>query len=345
MLVRRLARPMLASVFVTGGLDTLRAPGGKVDAAEPVVDRIVDVTQPVAQKVAAAGADLVDTAADAAPQGGGGVATKVADAAVATRDTVQDVAAGKPLPFETETYVKVNAAVQVGAGVLLAIGKLPRLSSVALAATIVPTTLAAHRFWELEGAERDAQQIHFMKNVGLLGGLILAAVDTEGRPGLAYRAQHARQESAVAATAARANAALTSKAVRANAKAAGRLAAANATDAGEVSRRRARAVGRAARKEAAVLGALALAQAKVAQKAAVKHGHTVAEVAQTRGAELAEVASARGQELSKVAQAKGHDLAEAARASDLPDVAAAKLGDLSTKAQDLTTKAQQLAHR
>jgi hypothetical protein len=32
------------------------------------------------------------------------------------------------------------------------------------------------------------QRISFLKNLGLLGGLLLAAVDTEGRPGLAYRA-------------------------------------------------------------------------------------------------------------------------------------------------------------
>ena len=30
--------------------------------------------------------------------------------------------------------------------------------------------------------------MQFLKNLGLLGGLLLAAVDTEGRPGLAYRA-------------------------------------------------------------------------------------------------------------------------------------------------------------
>ncbi|HEU5107382.1 MAG TPA: DoxX family protein, partial [Micromonosporaceae bacterium] len=33
--------------------------------------------------------------------------------------------------------------------------------------------------------------VHFMKNMGLLGGLLLAAADTEGRPGLRWRAAHA----------------------------------------------------------------------------------------------------------------------------------------------------------
>ena len=35
---------------------------------------------------------------------------------------------------------------------------------------------------------RAQQRTQFLKNLGLLGGLLLAAVDTEGRPGLAYRA-------------------------------------------------------------------------------------------------------------------------------------------------------------
>ena len=33
--------------------------------------------------------------------------------------------------------------------------------------------------------------MHFFKNLSMLGGLLLAAVDTEGRPGVAWRAKHA----------------------------------------------------------------------------------------------------------------------------------------------------------
>ena len=81
---------------------------------------------------------------------------------------------------------------QVGAGLMLALGRFPRLSSALLAGSLVPTTLAGHRFWEEQDETKRAQQrIHFFKNLGMLGGLMLAAVDTEGRPGLAWRAQHA----------------------------------------------------------------------------------------------------------------------------------------------------------
>jgi putative oxidoreductase len=134
---RRIARPLLAATFVSGGVETLRNPGPRVEKAEAV-----------------------------APQ----------------------IAERLPLPNETNQLVRINAAVQVGAGVLLSVGRLPRLAAAALAASLVPTTLAGHRFWEEEDqSRRGQQQIHFLKNVGLLGGLILAVFDTEGAPSLGWR--------------------------------------------------------------------------------------------------------------------------------------------------------------
>src|SRR6478752_4000347 len=70
--------------------------------------------------------------------------------------------------------VQFNGAVQVGAGITLALGILPRLSALLLAGSLVPTTLAGHRFWEEEeDAARAQQTIQFLKNLGMLGGLLL----------------------------------------------------------------------------------------------------------------------------------------------------------------------------
>jgi putative oxidoreductase len=140
-ITRRIARPLLAASFVSGGIETLRNPEPRVEKAEAV-----------------------------APQ----------------------IAGRLPLPERTDQLVKVNAAVQVGAGVLFAVGRLPRLAAAALAASLVPTTLAGHRFWEEEDASRRAQQqIQFLKNAGMLGGLILAMFDTEGAPSLGWRTRRA----------------------------------------------------------------------------------------------------------------------------------------------------------
>jgi uncharacterized membrane protein YphA (DoxX/SURF4 family) len=103
--------------------------------------------------------------------------------------------AGIPLPEDPETLVKLNAGVQIGAGLALATGRMPRLSAAILAGSLIPTTAAGHRFWESDDdATRTQQRLHFFKNVSLVGGLIIAAGDTEGRPGVAWRARHAAKD-------------------------------------------------------------------------------------------------------------------------------------------------------
>lgn len=103
--------------------------------------------------------------------------------------------AGIPVPEDPETLVKINAAVQIGAGLALATGRAPRLSAAVLAASLVPTTAAGHRFWEIDdAAQRSQQKAHFFKNVSLLGGLIIASGDTEGKPGVAWRARRAAKD-------------------------------------------------------------------------------------------------------------------------------------------------------
>jgi uncharacterized membrane protein YphA (DoxX/SURF4 family) len=94
------------------------------------------------------------------------------------------------LPTDPRTLVQVNGAVQVAAGLLLT-SRMHRVAALALIGSVIPTTAAGHRFWELDDpGERQKQKTQFLKNLGLLGGLILAAVDTDGRPGLRWRTGH-----------------------------------------------------------------------------------------------------------------------------------------------------------
>lgn len=84
---------------------------------------------------------------------------------------------GVPQP---ELAVRVNACTMVGAGIALALGILPRLSAAALAASLVPTTVAGHPYWqETDPQKCKGQRIHFLKNLSLIGGLLLVALDAQ----------------------------------------------------------------------------------------------------------------------------------------------------------------------
>jgi len=103
---------------------------------------------------------------------------------------VEKATSSLPLSLTPERLVIVNGVVHVACGAMLATGRAPRLSAIVLAASMVPTTLAGHRFWEEQDpATRASQRTHFLKNVSMTGGLLLASVDTEGRPSIAWRAR------------------------------------------------------------------------------------------------------------------------------------------------------------
>ncbi|MGH3507927.1 MAG: hypothetical protein ACRDO2_12060, partial [Nocardioidaceae bacterium] len=96
-----------------------------------------------------------------------------------------------PFDVDSTMLVRANGVLHVLAGSMLGTGRMPRLAALTLAASMVPTTLGGHRYWEEpDPSVRANQRIHFMKNVSVIGGLLLASVDTEGRPSLAWRARH-----------------------------------------------------------------------------------------------------------------------------------------------------------
>jgi putative oxidoreductase len=120
-----------------------------------------------------------------------------AKAAVAAPVTEKARQAFGLLPDDDVTLVLINAGVDVVAGSSLILGRLPRLSALALAGSLVLTTLGGHRFWEADTDEkRKQQQLHFLKNGSILGGLLFAALDRQGQPSLAWRAKRAARQTA-----------------------------------------------------------------------------------------------------------------------------------------------------
>jgi putative oxidoreductase len=83
-----------------------------------------------------------------------------------------------PLPADDELIVRGNGAAQALGGALLVVGKAQRMSAVALAASLIPTTMAGHAFWVIEdSATRKQQRVQFLKNMAMIGGLLFAFLD------------------------------------------------------------------------------------------------------------------------------------------------------------------------
>lgn len=101
--------------------------------------------------------------------------------------------AAESLPFQTNEKVlaRVIGGTQVGAGVLFALGKSARLAATVLAVISALNGYVEWRSADITSKEgRDARRKQLLKNVSLTGGVLLAAVDTNGRPSLAWRAEH-----------------------------------------------------------------------------------------------------------------------------------------------------------
>src|SRR5829696_7660575 len=91
------------------------------------------------------------------------------------------------LPNDPESLVKLDGAIKVVGGVAMVVGPLARPAALLLAGSMVPTTLAGHRFWETTDPEQKvSDRIEFFKNVSLIGGLLICALDTGGRPSVPY---------------------------------------------------------------------------------------------------------------------------------------------------------------
>jgi uncharacterized membrane protein YphA (DoxX/SURF4 family) len=234
-------------------------------------------------------------------------------AADAARPTLEGLSklpdpVGTNVPSNAETVARINAAVQIGGGLLLATGKLPRVASAALAFSVVPGSLGGHMFWSESDPQRKADERRaFITDVSLIGGLIIAAVDTEGKPSLGWRGRRAAQKVTGAVAAA----------LPAGAATGGALAdSAVAEKLGhglQVGAERGRELAHVAAERGAELAEVARERAPVWAEAARERGTELAEVARERAPIFAEVARERGAEWAEIARDRSAELAEVAR--------------------------------
>lgn len=179
MLLRRVARPMFASWFLVEGLDAVRHPATHAASAREGMTalrtrlgrygRVTGVERVLDERY---GVDL---------------------------DSALDAALGRELSArQLTTAVRLHGAAMLVAGGMLALGRAPRTSALALAALTAPVALVntpGRRAGALatldEPGSRTARRRRFWAAVSATGGALLAAGDYEGRPGLGWRWQNA----------------------------------------------------------------------------------------------------------------------------------------------------------
>ncbi len=73
---------------------------------------------------------------------------------------------------------------ELGGGLAILTGYGARLGVIALIIFLIPATLIFHPFWQVSGMERTGQMINFMKNLAIMGGLLIVvpAQATTERP-------------------------------------------------------------------------------------------------------------------------------------------------------------------
>lgn len=96
------------------------------------------------------------------------------------------------LPSDTSELTKLCGVMQIAGGAALATGVGRRLGAVLLAGTMVPAVVAADPF-NGPPDERDLRTAKLAVSAALMGGTLLAAQDTQGKPSLAWRAKLRRE--------------------------------------------------------------------------------------------------------------------------------------------------------
>jgi putative oxidoreductase len=85
---------------------------------------------------------------------------------------------GFPMP---QVLAALAVLFELGGGIAVAIGWKTRWAAGALALFMIVITPIFHNFWGVPPQEAMNQQVHFMKNVSILGGILLLFAFGPGR--------------------------------------------------------------------------------------------------------------------------------------------------------------------
>ncbi|HEX6632396.1 MAG TPA: DoxX family protein [Usitatibacter sp.] len=87
-------------------------------------------------------------------------------------DGVAGYIGSKGLPFP-QVLASLTILLELGGGLLLMLGYKTRWVALLFFLWLIPTTLIFHAFWGLEPKAAQQMQIHFMKNMSIMGAMLL----------------------------------------------------------------------------------------------------------------------------------------------------------------------------
>ena len=85
---------------------------------------------------------------------------------------------GLPMP---QVVAALTIALELGGGLMLAAGFKARWAALALGLFSILAAVIFHNFWAVEAAQKMGQQINFMKNITIAGGMLMVFAFGPGR--------------------------------------------------------------------------------------------------------------------------------------------------------------------
>jgi len=80
--------------------------------------------------------------------------------------------ASKGVPL-VGVLLPLTIALELGGGILLMLGWKARWVALAFFLWLIPTTLIFHQFWGIDPQQAEMQMINFLKNVSIMGGMLM----------------------------------------------------------------------------------------------------------------------------------------------------------------------------
>lgn len=93
----------------------------------------------------------------------------------------------KGLPMAS-VAIACAAVLELAAGLAIIIGFQTKIAAWLLFLYLIPVTFFFHNFWAMQGAEQQQNMIDFLKNVSIMGGLVILAYNGAGP----YSVDHSR---------------------------------------------------------------------------------------------------------------------------------------------------------